>query len=48
MRENVERWKELCEKAATEQDPRKLRELAREINELLLRKQRRLDENGPG
>ena len=43
MREHEERWKELCALAAKEQDPRKLRELVREINELLLRKQERLD-----
>jgi hypothetical protein len=43
MREHEERWKELCALAAKEQDPRKLRELVREINELLSRKQKRLD-----
>jgi hypothetical protein len=43
MREHEERWKELCALAATEQDPRKLRALVREINELLSRKQKRLD-----
>ena len=43
MRENKERWKLLCEQAAVEQDPQKLLELTREINDLLLRKQRRLD-----
>ena len=45
MRDSEERWKQLCALAAKEQDPAKLRELVREINELLLRKQRRLDSN---
>jgi hypothetical protein len=39
---NKERWKVLCEQAAVEQDPKKLLELTRQINELLLGKQRRL------
>jgi hypothetical protein len=43
MRENNERWKLLCEMAQTEQDPQKLLELTREINDLLLGKQRRLE-----
>jgi hypothetical protein len=43
MRENSERWKLLCELAAQEQDPQKLLELTREINDLLLGKQRRLE-----
>jgi hypothetical protein len=43
MRENKERWRELCEQAAVEQDPKKLLELTRQINDLLLGKQRRLD-----
>jgi hypothetical protein len=42
MRENEERWKQLCELAAKEQDPQKLLELTREINNLLLFKQKRL------
>ena len=42
MRENEERWKQLCELAAKEQDPQKLIELTREINKLLLFKQGRL------
>jgi hypothetical protein len=42
MRENEERWKLLCELAAKEQDPQKLLELTREINNLLLFKQKRL------
>jgi hypothetical protein len=51
MRENEERWKQLCELAAKEQDPQKLLELTREINNLLLFKQKRLtgetDNNPP-
>jgi hypothetical protein len=43
MREHTERWKQLAELAANEQDPKKLIELVREINELLEVKQRRLD-----
>lgn len=42
MRENEERWKQLCELAEKEQDPQKLLELTREINKLLLFKQKRL------
>jgi hypothetical protein len=44
MRENEERWKQLCELAAKEQDPQKLIELTREINNLLLFKQKRLSD----
>ena len=43
MRENTERWKELCAQAAVEQDPQRLLELTREINDLLLGKRRRLE-----
>jgi hypothetical protein len=38
MRENDDRWKQLCEQAANEHDPHKLLELTRQINELLLLK----------
>jgi hypothetical protein len=38
-----ERWQELCEQAANEQDPAKMLELVAEINRLLEEKQRRLD-----
>ena len=41
--ENTERWMELAKLAAVEQDPRKLQELVREINDLLEKKQDRLD-----
>ena len=37
-----ERWRELCEQAAMEQDPRKLSELVAEIDRLLEEKQVRL------
>lgn len=43
MQADSERWKLLCELAAQEQDPQKLLELTREINDLLLGKQRRLE-----
>ncbi len=42
MREQTERWMKLCEQACTEQDPQKLLELVREINDLLEKKQARL------
>ena len=38
-----ERWKELCEQASIEQDPKKLIELIREINSLLEAKKVRLE-----
>jgi hypothetical protein len=40
--EKKERWMELCAQAAVEQDPEKLMELVREINNLLEEKERRL------
>jgi hypothetical protein len=40
--EQKERWMELCGQAAVEQDPAKLMELVREINNLLEEKERRL------
>jgi len=43
MRENTERWMELAKLAATEQDPIKMLELVREVNELLEKKQKRLN-----
>ena len=42
MREQTERWMELCAEAAVEQDPNRLLALAKEINELLMQKERRL------
>jgi hypothetical protein len=35
-------WMQLCERAAGEQDPDKLMELVKEINQLLEEKERRL------
>lgn len=43
MRENENRWKELCAQAVNEQNPEKLRRLVVEINQLLAKKQDRLD-----
>ena len=40
--EQKERWKVLCEQVVVEQDPEKLMELVREINDLLEGKERRL------
>lgn len=40
--ETKERWQELCEQAAVEQDPKKLLALTGEINRLLLEKEERL------
>jgi hypothetical protein len=42
MRDNRERWMELAELAAAEQDPHKLSELVREIDRLLAEKMDRL------
>jgi hypothetical protein len=43
LRENTERWMELARLAVVEQDPKKLHELAWEINDLLEKKQKRQD-----
>lgn len=37
-----ERWEDLCAQAADEQDPEKLLELVKEINQLLEEKEQRL------
>ncbi len=42
MRENTERWMQLCAQAAIEEDPDKLLMLVNEINDLLEKKERRL------
>jgi len=39
---NGERWHELCEQAAKEQDANRLMELVREINRMLAEKEERL------
>ncbi len=43
MQKNRERWMELAELAANEQDPDRLMALVREIDELLAEKQKRLN-----
>jgi hypothetical protein len=43
-----ERWRELCARAAVEQDPDKLLELTREISRLLDEKQERLQKTRKG
>ena len=40
--ETKERWKQLCEQAASEQDSRKLLQLIQEINDLLEEKRLRV------
>ena len=45
--ETGERWHELCQQAAVEQDAQKLMQLIREINELLEAKERRLQRQYP-
>jgi hypothetical protein len=47
MKEHSEEWKNLCEQAAVEQDPQELLDLTKKINDLLLNKQHRLEENSP-
>jgi len=43
--QNEERWRELCAQAAKEKDPVRLIELVKEINELLIEKEKSLREN---
>ena len=40
--QNKERWREVCEQAAVEEDPIKLAELTTEIDRLLDEKRRRI------
>ena len=42
MQDHQEEWLKLCEQAAIEQDPQKLFQLVRRINELLEAKEKRL------
>jgi len=42
MQDKTERWFQLCQLAAIEQDPEKLLLLIKEINELLEAKEKRL------
>jgi hypothetical protein len=44
MRDNREKWMELCEQAADEQDPKKLAALILQINYILEAKELRLIE----
>ena len=45
--EKKERWMELCERAAAEQDPIKFLELIAEVNHLLMEKEARLLKGQP-
>lgn len=45
--ETKERWIELCEQAANEQDSARLHELIREIDRLLNEKWKRLESKSP-
>jgi hypothetical protein len=47
VQDKKERWKMLCEQAAVEQEPAKLLGLTKEINDLLIGKQHRLDGDTP-
>ena len=47
LRENEERWKQLCQQASIEQDPEKLREPIKEINDLLAEKYNRVKSTTP-
>jgi hypothetical protein len=46
--ETKERWRQLAEQAASEQDPVKMLKLITEINELLAEKEERLIKAGVG
>jgi hypothetical protein len=46
LQDKTELWKQLCAEAAVEQDPQRLLELTRQINDLLLGKQRRIERSG--
>jgi len=46
--EQKERWMELCEQAANEQDSQKLLELTKEIDRLLAEKEKRLKQDYSG
>jgi hypothetical protein len=40
-----ELWKDLCERASTEQDPERLMQLVEQINKLLAEKEKRLEDS---
>jgi hypothetical protein len=42
VQDKTEQWMEICAQIAVEQDPKKLLELAKELNDLLEAKERRL------
>ena len=46
--EAKQRWQDLCEQAAIEQDPERLMRLIEEINRLLEAKEKRLQERETG
>jgi hypothetical protein len=48
VRENTEKWLELCKEASTEQDPERLMKLTAEILRLLEEKDKRLREHSGG
>lgn len=43
MQDQIERWKQLCEAIASEQDPARFSSLVKELIALLDEKERRLD-----
>ena len=43
MQAHLERWQEVCEQIAVEQDPKRFMSLVDELNRLLEEKERRLD-----
>ena len=45
--ETKEHWVDVCERAATEQDPERLMMLIKELNDLLTQKQERLQNDRP-
>jgi hypothetical protein len=47
IRNDQERWQELCEAAAVVEDPRKFARIAKHIRRLLDTEQKRLDANTP-
>lgn len=47
MDENREKWMELCERAAREQDPERLMQLIAQINQLLEAKEHKLKSSPP-
>lgn len=48
MRDKTERWFQLCQQAAVEQDPIKLLQLIKEINDILEAKEARLIQERKG